>query len=224
MNSLLRNIMSGDANVNRPLPSLILLGIVDFCCILIGLEQINDHKIIGGIVWVAVGVGSGLVGYYWQHISRMVGDWLVASGRRLQNKLEIPIQHPPTGDPKEPSLSRHFVFVNVISLRVDEQTVPRGRTLKIRYEIDSSESIADDIWLGASLWDKSGKFFWNTRQDKPISLLKGIHEYDRDLTIAANVPLGNHSLRANVWHGVIGDSAKSMVIAKGSPVEIVVVA
>lgn len=135
-----------------------------------------------------------------------------------------PLTVGPIEKAKESSRLTHFVFTNVISLSVDEKTVSRGKTLKIRYEVESSEGVSDDIWLGASLWDKSGKSFWNIRQDKPISLLKGIHEYDRDLTISANVSLGNHTLRANVWRGVLGDSTNSMIIAKGSPVEIVVVA
>jgi len=118
----------------------------------------------------------------------------------------------------------HFVFVNIISFRVDEQMVARGKTLKIRYEVNSSEDVSDDIWLGASLRDKNGKHFSNVRQDKPVSLLKGTHEYDRDLTIPADALLGNHMLGASVWHGVLGDSNNSVAIAKGGRVEIAVVA
>ncbi len=78
--------MSGDANVNRPLPSLILLGIVDFCCILIGLEQISVHKIAGGAIWIVVGVGSGLIGYHWLEVKRAiasVGTWFKKKPSKL---------------------------------------------------------------------------------------------------------------------------------------------
>ena len=57
-----------------------------------------------------------------------------------------------------------------------------------------------------------------------MSLLKGTHEYDRDLTIPADALLGNHMLGASVWHGVLADSKNSVAIAKGGRVEIVVVA
>jgi hypothetical protein len=57
--------MSGDGNTNRPFPSLILLGILDFCCILIGLERIDSGKVFIGTIWIVVGVSSGLIGYYW---------------------------------------------------------------------------------------------------------------------------------------------------------------
>jgi hypothetical protein len=80
MISLLRGLMSSDGNTNRPLPSLILLGIVDFCCILIGLEQVSAGKIATGAIWIFVGIGSGLIGYYWTQIKR-VWNRLVASVR-----------------------------------------------------------------------------------------------------------------------------------------------
>ncbi len=119
----------------------------------------------------------------------------------------------------------HFVFVNVSSLKVDEKTVSRGKTLKIRYEILSSEDVSDNIWLGASFPDpKRGKPVYNPSEDKRISLLKGTHAYDRNLTIPADASLGSHMLGAGVWQGVLGDSSKSVAIAKGTPVEIVVVA
>ena len=88
MISLLRGLMSGEVDTTRPLLSLILLGIVDFCCILIGLEQISIQKIINGIIWISVGVGSGAIGYYWQQIKRKIGRWLVGGGHWLQGKSE----------------------------------------------------------------------------------------------------------------------------------------
>jgi hypothetical protein len=72
--------MSSDGNTNRPLPSLILLGIVDFCCILIGLEQVSAGKIATGAIWIFVGISSGLIGYYWTQIKK-VWNRLVASVR-----------------------------------------------------------------------------------------------------------------------------------------------
>jgi hypothetical protein len=63
--------MSSDGNTNRPLPSLILLGIVDFVCILIGGESINGRHFVTGILWIVAGVGSALIGYYWPKIWRI---------------------------------------------------------------------------------------------------------------------------------------------------------
>ncbi len=72
MNSLLRGLMASDGNTNRPFPSLILLGIVDFCCILIGLEQVSVQKIASGIIWIFAGMGSGLIGFYWTQVKQTI--------------------------------------------------------------------------------------------------------------------------------------------------------
>jgi len=65
--------MSSDANTNRPFLSLVLLGIVDFCCILIGLEHLSGGKIKTGAMWIVFGLGSGSIGYYWPQIKSKVG-------------------------------------------------------------------------------------------------------------------------------------------------------
>jgi hypothetical protein len=88
MNSLLRGLMASDVNSNRPLASLILLGIVDFCCILIGLEQISVGKIIPGAVWISFGVLSGAIGYNWSQIKQTIGS-IGAKFRRKPSKLVI---------------------------------------------------------------------------------------------------------------------------------------
>jgi len=210
--------MSGEVDTKRPFPSLILLGIVDFCCILIGFEQISLNKIGGGIIWISAGVGSGLIGYYWRQIKQRIGDWLIAGGRKLQTKYEIAIEHP-----KEPS-AIHFVFVNIVSVTVDEKTLARGKTFKIRYVINSSEDVTDSmvfpdkLWLGASFRD-----VWDRRQDQHIVLIKGEHEYQRELTIPARALMGKHMLHANLWLGVLGNGSESTLLARGTPVEILVV-
>ena len=109
--------------------------------------------------------------------------------------------------------------VCLIRLSVDEKTVCRWKILKIRYLIDSSEDVSDNIWLGASCGEIN-----SVPQDKTISLLKGRCEYDRYLTKPASVPLGNRKLNANVWQGVRGDSTKSKIIASTEPIDITIVA
>jgi hypothetical protein len=119
----------------------------------------------------------------------------------------------------------NFVSVNVVSVSPDEKKISRGKNIKIRYVIESSEDASDKIWLGASVVtdQKTGRYFSNKNQDKFISLVKGIYEYDRDLRVPPDAPLGSHTLRANVWR-VITDDGKSMIIAKGMTSEIEIVA
>jgi hypothetical protein len=91
MNSLLRGLMASDGNTNRPFPSLILLGIVDFCCILIRLEQINVGKIASGAIWIGAGIGSGLIGYYWPQIKQTIAN-VRAWFRKEPSNLVIEVQ------------------------------------------------------------------------------------------------------------------------------------
>jgi hypothetical protein len=80
--------MSSDGNTNRPLPSLILLGIFDFVCVLNAGELYKDKKFVAGTWWLLAGVVFSVVGYYWQQIKRKLGAWLLASGHRLQGTSE----------------------------------------------------------------------------------------------------------------------------------------
>ena len=115
-----------------------------------------------------------------------------------------------------------LISVCVVSLSVEPTTITRGKTLKIRYTVESSQDVADKIWLGASLPDKNQKWIFNRTQDKPIRLLKGLHEYDRDLTIPTGTAPGSYMLHASVWHGDLSDSAETNRVAKGKPVPIVI--
>jgi hypothetical protein len=86
--------MSSDGNTNRPFPSLVLLGIVDFCCILIGLEQISAKNVASGAIWICVGVGSGLIGFYWSEIKQRIARVTAWSRKdfeikRLKTEIEM---------------------------------------------------------------------------------------------------------------------------------------
>jgi len=123
------SLMASDVNTSRPFPSLVLLGIVDFCCILIGLEQISVGKITNGIIWMSAGIGSGMIGYYWPQIKRIVGDRLVASGRWLQN------DHGGTTDDKTAGKS---ALVG-LSQKVAAETPALSTPITVGLTLDSAE-------------------------------------------------------------------------------------
>jgi hypothetical protein len=60
--------MASDGGTGRPLPSLILLGIVDFVCVLMAAESYRDRQFFAGIVWLIAGIASSVIGYYWPQI------------------------------------------------------------------------------------------------------------------------------------------------------------
>jgi hypothetical protein len=113
--------------------------------------------------------------------------------------------------------------VNLIGTSVQPETISRGKTLKITYEIECSENVPKGIWLGASFRDEMGKLFFNTSEDKSISLTKGKNTFDRNFTVAKSAPLGKQMLAVGVWRGVVGDGAKSKYIAGRPPIPIRVV-
>ena len=114
--------------------------------------------------------------------------------------------------------------ITLVDVSVEPRATPPGKTLTITYVIESSEDVPQKIWLGASFTDKqSGRGFYNTKQDKSVSLTKGKGTYFRDFTIAPNAPLGEQLLGTNVWRGVVGDSSKSKVIASRPPTPIKIV-
>jgi pyrimidine deaminase RibD-like protein len=178
----------------------------------------------------ANGLGDALVRYY-----RKVVDHNRGRRERLRGKVDlsllggdfpgIEMNGLPKGLRLEAFVKITVAYkVDVISASVDPKTISRGKTLKIKYLVESSENASDKIWLGASFQDnKTEKYFFNTREDKLVSLMKGGHEYERDFTIPTDAPSGAQMLRVNVWRGVVGDSSQSKCIARGTPVEIVIV-
>ncbi len=126
----------------------------------------------------------------------------------------------PKGLRLEASVRVRIAYIKLISTFAEPETVRRGKTLKITYEIECSEDVTSGIWLGASFRDATNKFFFNTSEDKAVSLTKGKHTYHRDFTIAQDAPAGQQKLDTNVWKGAVGDSGKSKWVAGGPPISI----
>jgi pyrimidine deaminase RibD-like protein len=99
-------------------------------------------------------------------------------------------------------------------------SAPPGKTLRITYEIETSEAVSERIWLGASFHDKTGKLFCSPKEDKLVALTKGKSTYQRDFTIRKDAPAGEQSLNTEVWRGVAGDSTKSKIVARGPAIPI----
>ncbi len=107
----------------------------------------------------------------------------------------------------------------LLASSVECATVARGGTLAIAYEIECSENVPKGIWLGASFRDDGNKLFYNTSEDKLVSLTKGRKTYERNFSIAKEAPTGERRLDTSVWRGAVGDSQRSKWIA-GNPVQI----
>jgi len=174
-------------------------------------------------------LGSALIHYY-----QKVTQENRSRRSRLRDKVDaslLGVDHPgivmsgglPKGIRLEASVAVYVAYkVNVVQASFEPKTISRRKTGKITYEIESAENASQKIWLGASFQDKTGKYFYNTNEDKLISLKKGMHSYSRNFTIQRDAPLGQHMLRVNVWRGPVGDSNTSKRIASGAPVQIAI--
>jgi pyrimidine deaminase RibD-like protein len=109
--------------------------------------------------------------------------------------------------------------ISLLATSAAPLSISRGNSLTIVYEIECSEDIPKEIWLGASFRDAKNKLFYNTSEDKAVSITKGRRTYERNFTIAKDAPRGEHKLDTSVWRGIVGDSQRSKWIA-GKPVEI----
>jgi len=87
--------MASDGGTNRPLPSLILLGIVDFVCILMAAESYRDRQFFAGAIWLVAGIASSVIGYYWPQVK----SWLLKSSAPDAATSRLPVEtnnKPPT--------------------------------------------------------------------------------------------------------------------------------
>jgi aminopeptidase N len=98
-------------------------------------------------------------------------------------------------------------------------TVARGSSLTIVYEIECSDNVSNEIWLGASFCNANNRLFYNTSEDKAVSITKGRSAYERKFTIARDAPPGEQRLDAGLWRGTVGSSQSSKWIA-GTSIEI----
>jgi hypothetical protein len=111
--------------------------------------------------------------------------------------------------------------IKLLTVSVEPLTVSRGKPLTIRYEIESYEDVPQGIWLGASFRDeKSGKMFYNMKEDKDVALLKGVHTYTRTLTVSTEAPISDQSLMTGIWERVPGDMSQSRWVVGGRPLAI----
>lgn len=172
-------------------------------------------------------LGTSLVRYY-----RKVVEQNRSRRKRVRDKIDVSLlggDYPgiemnglPKGLRLEDSVTVFVAAkVNILEAYVAPNTVSRGQTAKVTYLIECSENPSQRTWLGASFQDKTGRRFFNTHEDKAVTLTKGRNAYDRSFTIPRDAPLGEQMLGVNVWRGDAGDGL-SEIIARGNPVPIVI--
>jgi pyrimidine deaminase RibD-like protein len=175
-------------------------------------------------------LGSALIRYYQKVVEGNRGR-----RARLRGKIDLSLlgdDYPgiqmsglPKGHRLEASVTVFIAYkVSLLGTSIEPQMIARGKSLKIKYEIECSENVAHGVWLGASFKDdKTGRLFHNVKEDKAVALTKGKNTCERILTIAKDAPLGDQMLATSLWRGIPGDSKKSKWIAGRAPLPIKVV-
>jgi hypothetical protein len=107
--------------------------------------------------------------------------------------------------------------VRIVGLQYAPMTVGRGGQLTLTYTIESQADIPEGIWLGANLTAAGKNMIFNTKEDKPVQIQAGNHNYSRVLTIPADSSAGTYKLTVGVWLGPVGDSKKSRSLCRHSP-------
>ena len=83
--------------------------------------------------------------------------------------------------------------ISLLGTSAAPPSISRGNSLTIRYDIECSENAPKDIWLGASFRDANKRLFFNTIEDKAVSLTRGRSTYERNFTIAKDAPPGEQA-------------------------------
>jgi hypothetical protein len=163
-------------------------------------------------------LGSALIRYY-----QKVTEQNRSRREKLRDKIDVSLLGSDYPGIQMNGLPKGLRFEASVRVIVAAKATLIETALTITYEIECSENVPKGIWLGASFQDKTQQLFFNTSEDKPVSLAKGRKSYDRRFTIAKNAPLGEQMLQASLWRGVVGDSSKSKWIDGRPPIAIKVV-
>ena len=100
--------------------------------------------------------------------------------------------------------------VRIEALECDSKEVFTGQSLTITLSITCALACPVEVWIGASLVDKSEDEYYDTSQDKLVTVEPGKNTYHRSLTVPANVASGEYSLRCAVWLGQQSNPERSM--------------
>jgi hypothetical protein len=91
-----------------------------------------------------------------------------------------------------------------------------GQSIPMSLLITSEVTCPLEVWIGASLVDKADGEYYDTSQDKLVTLEPGTKTYHRSLTIPSNVVSGEYSLVCAVWLGQLAMPERSIKLDKAS--------
>jgi hypothetical protein len=109
-------------------------------------------------------------------------------------------------------------LVRIAGLDCDSPATSPGQTITLNFAIISELTSPFEVWLGASIVDKSWREHFDVTEDKLVVLEPGKNRYSRYLTIPKDVPIGEGSLVGAVWLGQRGKPENSIRMARSENV------
>lgn len=104
--------------------------------------------------------------------------------------------------------------VRIKKVKCESGEVYTGQTIPMSLVIKSEVACPIEAWIGASLVDKSDGEYYDTSQDKLVTLEPGTKTYHRSLTVPSNVDSGDYSLYCAVWLGQLAKPERSVKLDK----------
>jgi uncharacterized protein with LGFP repeats len=103
-----------------------------------------------------------------------------------------------------PGLEEGSQGVRLVALSFSPETVPRGESITLEYEIEALPDAPSPVILGASLVAETGSDYFDKASDLKIDLTPGLASYRRPLIVPASVPADSYRLVGAVWYPAIG--------------------
>ena len=89
-----------------------------------------------------------------------------------------------------------------------------GQSIPMSLVISSEVACPIEAWIGASLVDQSDGEYYDTSQDKLVTLEPRTKTYHRSLTVPSNVVSGEYYLYCAVWLGQLANPERSHKLDK----------
>jgi hypothetical protein len=92
----------------------------------------------------------------------------------------------------------------------------------IEFDVNSRLPTSLEVWLGADIEYAPNKFFFDTGQDKVVSIEPGQRTYTRYLTLAPPLTTGSWNLNTGIWIGAKSDPDHSIrLVWKPVPLSVI---
>jgi hypothetical protein len=105
--------------------------------------------------------------------------------------------------------------VHLHAFEVSPNPVALGSQLTLTFTIENKFPVPLEVWLGADIeYGSPTHWFYDTAQDKVVTLDRGRHTYSRYLSVGPPLSAGRYRLNSGVWLGPKSQPSRSVPLEK----------